>query len=177
MAVTSSLVPLERVERRILLLRGQRVILDADLAELFGVSTGRMNEQVRRNLARFPADFMVKLTRVEAANLKSQFAISSLGHGGRRSLPLAFTEHGAIMVANVLNSPRAEAASVLVVRAFVRLRHLTETHGKIVEKLHELEQRVSGHDVAIQDIVTAIRRLMDPPAEKRRRRIGFHERR
>lgn len=177
MAIVTSTVPLERVERRILLFRGQRVILDADLAGLYGVSTKRLNEQVKRNHERFPADFMFRLTAAEDRSLKSQFATSNVGRGGKRKLPLVFTEHGAIMAANVLNSARAVAASVLVVRAFVRLRHLTESHREIVAKLQELEQRVGRHDGAIQDIVTAIRRLMDPPPERRRRRIGFHEKR
>lgn len=171
-----SLVPVERVERRILDLRGQRVILDSDLAELYGVPTGRLNEQVRRNSNRFPVDFMFRLTSAEASNLRSQIAISSLGHGGRRYLPLAFTEHDAIMAANVLNSPRAVAASVLVVRAFVRLRHLTETHRELAAKLQELEKRVGGHDAALIEIVKAIRQLMNPPAPPRRKRIGFHVR-
>src|SRR5215218_2102098 len=119
-----ALVPVERVESRILLIRGEKVILDTDLAELYGATTKRLNEQVRRNLDRFPADFMFQLTDEEFAILRSQFATSRSGWGGRRYPPFVFTEHGAIMAANVLNSPRAVAVSVTVVRAFVRLRQI-----------------------------------------------------
>jgi hypothetical protein len=115
-------VPPERIEEVILLTRGQKVILDFDLAEIYGVETRRLNEQVRRNIDRFPADFMFQLTPEESANLKSHFATSSSIWGGRRKLPQAFTEHGAIMAAAVLNSPRAVEMSVFVVRAFIRLR-------------------------------------------------------
>src|SRR5436305_13513338 len=122
--VTALLVPVERIERTLLLSRGEKVILDADLAALYGVSTSRLNEQVRRNQGRFPGDFMFHLTTEELSALRSQFAISKAGRGGRRYLPYAFTEHGAIMAANVLNSERAVAASVLLVRRFVGRRQM-----------------------------------------------------
>jgi hypothetical protein len=170
--------PLERIVSRILLLRGQKVILDADLAELYGVSTGRFNEQVRRNRDRFPSDFMFRLTNQEVERLRSQIAISIgemrlVGRGGRRYLPHAFTEHGAIMAATILNTPRAIEVSVFVVRAFVRLREMVAANKELSKKLDELERRVSHHDEAITGIVKAIRELATPPEPKARRRIGF----
>jgi hypothetical protein len=127
----TALVEVNDVESRILLIRGRRVILDADLAALYGVPTKRLNEQVRRNWDRFPEDFVFQLSLRELFNLKSQFATSSLEWGGRRKLPLAFSEHGAIQAANVLNSPRAVRASVYVVRAFVKLREVLATHAQL----------------------------------------------
>ena len=170
--------PLERIVSRILLLRGQKVILDADLAELYGVSTGRFNEQVRRNRDRFPSDFMFQLTNQEVERLRSQIAISIgemrlVGRGGRRYLPHAFTEHGAIMAATILNTPRAIEVSVFVVRAFVRLREMVAANKELSKKLDELERRVSHHDDAITHIVKAIRELAIPPEPKPKRRIGF----
>ena len=153
-------------------------MLDADLAELYGVSTGRFNEQVRRNRDRFLGDFMFRLTNQEVEHLKSQIAISigetrEAGRGGRRYLPLAFTEHGAIMAATILNSPQATEVSVFVVRAFVRLREMVAANKELATKLDELERRVSHHDEAITNIVKAIRELATPPEPKPRRRIGF----
>jgi len=170
-----SLVPIERIAQYILMLRGQRVILDADLAKLYGVSTKRLNEQVRRNTDRFPADFMFQLSDEEARNLKSHFATSSSGHGGRRKLPLAFTEHGALMAASVLNSPRAVEVSVYVVRAFVRMREMLAAHEELSEKLAELESRVDGHDENISALMEAIRQLLAPP-DPPHRKIGFRVR-
>ena len=169
---------LDRIESRILVVRGQKVMLDADLAELYGVSTGRFNEQVRRNRDRFPGDFMFQLTNQEVERLRSQFAISigetrESGRGGRRYLPLAFTEHGAIMAATILNTPQATEISVFVVRAFVRLRVMVAANKELANKLDELERRVSHHDEAITSIVKAIRELATPPEPKSRRRIGF----
>jgi len=153
-------------------------MLDADLAELYGVSTGRFNEQVRRNRDRFPSDFMFRLTNQEVERLRSQIAISIgemrlVGRGGRRYLPHAFTEHGAIMAATILNTPRAIEVSVFVVRAFVRLREMVAANKELSKKLDELERRVSHHDEAITGIVKAIRELATPPEPKARRRIGF----
>ncbi|MGH8613663.1 MAG: ORF6N domain-containing protein [Gammaproteobacteria bacterium] len=152
--------------------------MDEDLAELYGVSTGRFNEQVRRNLDRFPGDFMFQLTNQEVERLRSQIAISigetgRTGRGGRRYLPHAFTEHGAIMAAAILNTPRATEVSVFVVRAFVRLREMVAANKELAKKLDELERRVSHHDEAITSIVKAIRELATPPEPKPRRRIGF----
>ncbi len=170
--------PLEQIVSRILLVRGQKVMLDVDLAELYGIGTGRFNEQVRRNRGRFPDDFMFQLTNQEAERLRSQIAISigetrQAGRGGRRYLPLAFTEHGAIMAATILNTPQATEVSVFVVRAFVRLREMVATNKELAKKLDELERRVSHHDEAITSIVKAIRELATPPEPKPKRRIGF----
>jgi hypothetical protein len=165
-------VPLERVERAILILRGHRVILDSDLAALYGVETRRLNEQVRRNEARFPEDFAFQLTPEELDNLKSQFATSSGQWGGRRKLPFAFTEHGALMAASVLNSPKAVEMSILVVRAFVRLRQILASNRQLAAKLNELERKIAAHDKNIVALFQAVRSLMAVP-EKPKRRIGF----
>ena len=175
MTGNDSFIPVERIEQLIILIRGQKVMLDSDLARIYGVSTARLNQQVKRNLDRFPQDFMFQLTRSEFANLMLQIATSSSGYGGRRKLPYAFTEHGAVMLASVLNSPVAVRASLQVVRAFVRLRELLASNQELARKLAELEQRVVGHDEHIQSLFEAIRRLMAPPHTDRRR-IGFHVR-
>jgi hypothetical protein len=167
-----AIIPAERIEHRILLVREHRVMLDADLAALYGVSTKRLNEQVKRNRRRFPEDFTFELTREECQSLRSQTATSNVGRGGRRTLPRAFTEHGAIMVASVLNTARATEVSVYVVRAFVKLREIMGTQKEIARKLTELEETVETHDESIQALFEAIRRLMAIP-KKRRPRIGF----
>jgi hypothetical protein len=172
MTKKNTLVPMGRIEQKIFFVRGQKVMLDVDLAGLYGVTTKRLNEQVKRNLERFPEDFMFQLTAEEADSLRSQFATSNAGRGGRRYLPFAFTEHGAVMLASVLNSPQAVEVSVYVVRAFVRLREVLATHTELAHKLNELERKVGAHDEAIKSLVTAIRQLMQPPPTKRRR-IGF----
>jgi phage regulator Rha-like protein len=161
------------VESRIHVLRDHKVILDTDLAELYGVTVKRLNQQVRRNLERFPADFMFQLTSKEQQFLRLQFATSKGTHGGRRYPPYAFTEHGAIMAATVLNSERAVEMSVFVVRAFVRLREMLANNRELAAKIDELEQRLDTHDTSIQDLIEAIKELMAPePATGRR--IGFH---
>ena len=160
------------VESRILVLREQKVILDADLAELYGVPVKRLNEQVKRNQERFPADFMFRLSPEESESLRSQTATSKTGRGGRRYAPYAFTEHGAIMAATVLNSERAVEMSVFVVRAFVRLREMLATNQQLASKIDELERRLDTHDASIQELIEAIRELMAPePASGRK--IGF----
>lgn len=168
--------PVEHITQTILVLRGQRVILDSDLAAIYGVTTGRLNEAVKRNAGRFPEDFMFRLSVREHAALISQIAISNPGRGGRRKRPWAFTEHGAIQAANVLNSPRAVGMGVYVVRAFVKLRELLITNRELARKLDELEtrldKRLTEHDKAIAAILAAIRELMLPP-EPQRRGIGF----
>ena len=175
MAMKNSFIPVERIEQLIVLIRGHKVMLDSDLARIYGVTTARLNQQVRRNLDRFPGDFMFHLTKDEFTNLMLQFATSSSGYGGRRKLPYAFTEHGAIMLASVLNSPVAVRASLHVVRAFVRLRELLASNTELARKWAELEQRVTGHDEHIQSLFEAIRRLMAPPKTERKR-IGFQVR-
>ena len=165
-------VPIEQIQESILLIRGKKVMLDADLAQLYGVSTKRLNEQVKRNRDRFPVDFMFQLNPAEVNNLRSHFATSKKEHGGRRYAPYAFTEHGAIMLAAVLNTPRAIEVSVFVVRAFVRLREILTTDKTLAGKLAELESRIETHDEAIQSLVSAIRQLMAAP-EKHPKKIGF----
>lgn len=160
----------EALASRIVVVRGQRVLLDSDLAALYEVETRRLNEQVKRNMGRFPVDFMFQLTSDEFANLKSQFATSSWG--GRRKLPLAFTEHGAIMAASVLNSDRAVEMSVYVVRAFVQLRAVLLDHKALADKLAALERRVSHHDNSLTEVIDAIRALMAQPKPVNRP-IGF----
>lgn len=145
-------------------------MLDADLAVLYGVTTGRLNEQVKRNKDRFPPDFMFQLTPVELAALKSQIAISKPGRGGRRKLPSAFTEHGPVMLASVLNSPVAVQASIQVVRAFLQLRGILAAHSELARKLHELERK---YDAQFRVVFDAIRELMEPPARPEPKRIGF----
>ena len=160
------------VESRILFLRHQRVILDADIAELYGVPVKVLNQQIKRNQRRFPPDFVFQLTAKEHKALRSQTVTSKEGRGGRRYLPHAFTEHGAIMAATVLNSQRAVEMSVFVVRAFVRLREMLATNRKLASKIDELENRLDTHDSTINELIDAIKELMtpeDPP----RKRIGF----
>ncbi len=154
--------PVFSVESRILLLRRQKVILDTDLAELYGVSVKRLNQQVNRNRERFPSDFRFQLSAKEHESLRLQFATSNGRRGGRRYPPYAFTEHGAIMAATVLNSERAVQMSVFVVRAFVRLREMLATNWRLAAKFNELESRLETHDTAIQEIIEAIRELMVP---------------
>ena len=160
------------VESRILILRHQKVILDNDLAALYGVTVKRLNEQIRRNQERFPSDFMFLLTAKEHIALRTQIATSNKGRGGRRYPPYAFTEHGAIMAATVLNSKRAIEMSVFVVRAFVRMREMLSKNRQLAAKINELDRRLETHDSAIQDLIEAIKELM-APEEASKRKIGF----
>ncbi len=166
-----NMIPLERIERAILLIRGEKVMLDSDLADLYGVETKALNRAVKRNQNRFPPDFMFQLTAEESANLRCQIGTSSSGHGGRRYLPYAFTEHGALMLANVLNSERAAQTSVQVVRAFVRLPQCPASNAELARKLDALEKKC---DRQFKVVFDTIRRMMSPPPETRRREIGFH---
>jgi len=169
----------DRLDSLIHEVRGQKVMLDVDLARLYGVPTRRLNEAVKRNRERFPEDFAFQLARQEVANLMSQIAISSSGHGGLRKLPWAFTEHGAIMAATVLNSPRAVQMSLFVVRAFVKMRSaLTdsrETARKLASLEKELKERLAVQDAAIVTILQRVLDIIDPPAhpEPPPKRIGF----
>ena len=160
------------VESRILFLRRQRVMLDVDLAKLYGVTVKRLNQQVTRNQERFPSDFTFQLNSKEHAALRLQFATSNKSRGGRRYPPYAFTEHGAIMAATVLNSERAVQMSVFVVRAFVRLREMLARNRRLAGKIDELENRLDTHDSVIQDLIDAIKELVTPK-EPSRVRIGF----
>jgi len=168
----TAIILTRRVGSKILILRNQKVILDTDLAELYGVPVKRLNEQVKRNPRRFPSDFLFALTRVEYRNLRSQNATSTFRHGGRRYLPHAFTEHGAVMAASVLNSKRAIEMSIFVVRAFVQMQAALLLNRHVLSKLSELEVRLDDHEEDIQDIVDALRELMAPPPAGNRR-IGF----
>jgi hypothetical protein len=157
-----------------MVIRGQKVILDSDLAVLYGVETKRLNEQVRRNIDKFPEDFMFQLTKEEFEELKSQIATSSSGWGGRRKQPLVFTEHGALQAANVLNSAQANKMSVFIVRAFIRLREMALTNKKMARKVDQFEKRVSEHDEILIELVREIRRLIEIPEPKgRKTKIGF----
>jgi hypothetical protein len=161
------------IQRLVHIVRGQRVMLDFDLARLYGATTMRLNEQVSRNRDRFPEDFAYQLTQQEVANLMSQNAISSLRHGGRRKLPWAFTEHGVAMLSSVLRSPTAVRVNIEIIRIFVRLRRLMATPGELVEQLTQLAETVRLHDGQIKAIAQVLNRLMEPPA-KPTRPIGFH---
>jgi hypothetical protein len=183
---STSIVPLEAIALRIVQIRGQRVIVDSDLAALYHVPTKRFNEAVKRNLAKFPADFMFGLTDAEFATLRSQFATSNAstsGRGGRRYAPSVFTEHGALMAATILSSPRAIEVSVYIVRAFVRLRELAATHGDLAKQLSELEAKTEHlairHDAfskltrkQLSEVFELLRQLMVPP-DTPKRHIGF----
>ena len=162
-----SIVAMEVVERKILLIRGQKVILDVDLAELYGVTTKVFNQAVKRNIDRFPKDFMLQLTAEEAFTIRSQFVTASKRN--IRYLPYAFTEHGIIMVASILNSQRAIDASVYVVRAFVKLREMISTHKDLARKLGELEKKYDGQ---FQIVFKAIKQLLSQP-EPKEKKIGF----
>jgi hypothetical protein len=163
----------------ILIIRGKRVILDRDLAALYGVPTFRFNEAVKRNRNRFPEDFMFELTRDEAASLTSQSAMSKSGRGGRRTLPYAFTEHGTVMAANILRSPKAIQMSVFVVRAFIRMRQMLVEQRGLARKLAKLEEELTARldidGTAINEILGQIKRLLSSPPEPQqpKRRIGF----
>jgi len=193
----TALVAVERITHSILILRGQRVLLDSELAALYDVTTKALNQAVKRNAERFPKDFMFRLSRAEAEALnrsqsvtgsqksraevealnRSQFATGSQKHRDPRFPPFAFTEHGAIMAATVLNSPRAVEMSLYVVRAFVKLRELLASNQELARRLDELEARITRqfatHDQAITGILKTIRELMNPPPEPKRRGIGF----
>ena len=168
-------VPIEQIDRSIHVIRGQRVMLDFDLAKLYGVQTLRLNEQVRRNRDRFPDDFAFQLTEQEFRALISQIAISKPGRGGTRKLPWAFTEHGVAMLSGVLRSPTAVRVNIEIVRAFVRLRRLLATPGELVEQLRQLADTVQLHDGQIKTISRILQKMMEPPPEAPRptRRIGF----
>jgi hypothetical protein len=153
-------------------IRGQNVILDSDLARAYGVTTAILNQGVKRNAARFPADFRFQVTGEEFANLMSQIVTSSSGHGGRRKLPWAYTEHGAIMAATVLNSLQAVEMSVFIVRVFIRLRQFARGHAEITERLDALERRVTGHDDDLREMFDTLRALL-APSPRNTRKIGF----
>ena len=154
------------------MIRGKKVLLDRDLAELYEVETRQLTRQVRRNIERFPDDFMFVLTRKELMNLKCQFGTSSWG--GTRKLPRVFTEHGILMLSSVLKSKRATQVNIAIMRVFVKLKEMIGTHKDFMYKLAELERKIEKHDEEICSIFEAIRQLMEPPPEKPKRQIGFN---
>lgn len=165
-------LPAERIESRILTIRGHRVLLDTDLAEMYEVSTKALNQAVKRNPARFPDDFMFQLTTEESESLRSQIVTSNGGRGGRRYLPYVFTEQGVAMLSSVLKSERAILANVAIMRAFVALRRAATSYAALSRRLDELERKHGVHDEKLKIVFTAIRELMEPP-KKDRRKIGF----
>ena len=179
------LVLREVIENKIYLFRGHKVMLDRDLAKLYGVASKRLNEQVKRNINRFPNDFMFQLTWHEAQSLRSQFAtlnnssketetVKSMRGRHAKYLPRVFTEQGVAMLSSVLNSERAIQVNIAIMRAFVKLRLILSTHKELTHKLNELERKSERHDTEIQSIFEAIRQLMTPSVHKPKRRIGFH---
>lgn len=165
-----TLIPIVVIESKILLIRGKKVMLDKDLADLYRVKTERLTRQVRRNIDRFPKDFMFQLTKEEFRHLICHFGRSSWG--GTRKLPFAFTEQGVAMLSSVLNSKRAIQVNIAIMRVFVRLKEIISTHKELAHKLNELERKIEKHDGEIRTIFEAIRQLMTPP-EKPKQRIGF----
>ncbi|MEX2176138.1 MAG: ORF6N domain-containing protein [Pirellulaceae bacterium] len=170
---TPALLDAQELERQIHVVRGQRVMLDADLAKLYGVLTKRLNEQVQRNLDRFPDDFAYQLTAGEFSSLKSQIATSKPGRGGKRKLPWVFTEHGVAMLSSVLRSPQAVQVNIAIMRAFVRTRKISSTPGELVNQLIELARTVQLHDEQIRQIAQVLQQIMEPPPEPPKRKIGF----
>jgi hypothetical protein len=167
-----SVVSMKKIEESILVIRGEKVMLDTDLAGLYGVTTKRLNEQVKRNKGRFPEDFMFRLTKKEKDEV-----VANCDHLNKikfsRNLPYAFTEHGAIMAASVLNTKRAVEVSIYVVRAFVKFRLMLTANKELARKLNQLERKFGKHDEDIQALIMAIRQLMQPAGSKKQRQIGF----
>jgi hypothetical protein len=169
---TEPLIPTDIPIREI---RGQRVLLDSDLAAIYGVPTFRFNEAIQRNRQRFPADFMFQLTKAETDALISQIAMSKSGRGGRRTLPYAFTEHGALQAANVLKSERAVAMSVYVIRAFVQMREQIAANAAILKRLAEIDKTLLEHNDALRVIWRELQPLLSPPPDPPKPKIGFHK--
>jgi len=169
---SKAIVPVELIEKKIYLIRSHRVMLDSDLAELYGVETKVLVRAVKRNIDRFPADFMFQLTKEEFDDLRFHFGTSS-SWGGRRYLPYAFTEQGVAMLSSVLRSKRAIQVNIAIMRVFVRLRYILSTHKELAYKLSELERKIEKQDEEIKAIFNTIRQLMSPP-DKPRRKIGFY---
>jgi hypothetical protein len=170
---TKEIIALEMIGNKILLIRGQKVMLDKDLAMLYGVKTFNLNKAVKRNIIRFPSDFMFQLSKQEFSNLKFQFGISSWG--GTRKLPYAFTEQGVAMLSSVLRSERAAQVNIAIMRVFVKLREIISTHKELAAKLRELELKIETHDEQITAIFEVINQLLTPP-ETPKRKIGFEVR-
>jgi hypothetical protein len=171
-ASAKSLVPITLIERRIYLIRGNKVIIDTDLAQLYGVPTYRVNEAVKRNRKRFPSDFMFQLSKKESDFLTSQFAISKKGRGGRRTLPYAFTEQGVAMLSSVLNSERAIQVNIAIMRAFVKLRQLLESYEELNRRFSAVIRKLAVHDKYFTVVFDELKKLTSEPAGARRQ-IGF----
>jgi hypothetical protein len=170
----TGLIPQEAIENKILLIRGKKVMMDRDLAELYKVPTKVLNQAVKRNIERFPEDFMFQLQKKELENWRSQFVTSNSEKMGLRYRPYVFTEQGVAMLSSVLNSKRAIQVNIAIMRVFVKIKEMVVTHKELMYKLSELERKVEKHDGDICTVFEAIRQLMDPPPEKPKRRIGFH---
>ena len=170
--LTNLSVSVQLIERRIYLVRGHKVMIDYDLAELYGVTTSRLNERVARNRKRFPEDFMFRLTKEEAEFLRSQFAISNIGRGGRRYVPYAFTEQGVAMLSSVLNSEQAIEVNIAIMRAFVRLRQMLETNEELNRKFVAVVRKLSTHDKYFKVVFDELKKLTEKPTSSRRQ-IGF----
>jgi hypothetical protein len=184
----TAIISQQQIESAVLVLRGEKVLLDADLAAMYGVTTKALNQAVRRNRDRFPPDFMFRLTKDELGNLRSQivtlkadqrsnrsqFVTGSQKHRDPRSSPYAFTEQGVAMLSSILRSPRAVRVNVEIMRAFVRLRRVLAVNAELAARLDELERRVGQHDEQFTAVIRTIRQLMEPPEQPKRRKIGFH---
>jgi hypothetical protein len=172
MAISKSIVPVGKIQNRILLIRGEKVIIDADLAEFYGVPTKRLNEQVKRNKDRFPEDFLFQLSAKEKAEVVANCDhLSKLKYS--KTLPFAFTEHGAIMAASVLNSKRAVEVSVFIVRAFIKLRRMIAGHKELSRKISQVETRLADHDEQLLSLVKAIKHILNPVEPMKKQQIGF----
>jgi hypothetical protein len=172
----AAIVPPAQLETRIHVIRGQRVMLDFDIAALYGIATIALNQAVKRNLARFPEDFAFQLTPHEFTDLISQTVISNSGHGGRRTPPRAFTEQGVAMLSSVLRSPTAVRVNIEIMRAFIRLRRLLATPGELIAQLQQLTETVKLHDTQIKSIIDVLQKMLAPPPDdKPKRRIGFQD--
>lgn len=171
-----SVIPGSSITARIYWIRGKRVMLDVDLAELYGVKTKSLNLAVRRNIERFPDDFMLQLTQKEMDSLRFQTETSKKGRGGRRYLPYVFTQDGVAMLSGVLNSPRAIRANILIMRAFTKLREMAATNELIRQKVDELEQKYDKHDKQLRDVFEVLRELLAPSRTSKKKPIGFHVR-
>ncbi len=167
-------IPVERLAQAIYFIRGAKVMLDSDLADLYAVPTRTLLQAVKRHAERFPKDFMFQLAPQEFAILRSQIVISSLTHGGRRHRPFVFTEQGVAMLSSVLNSERAVQVNIAIMRTFIKLREVMATNQDLARKFNELEARVGGHDEQLAEILEAIRQLIAPPAEDSKKEMGFH---
>ncbi|MBI3591567.1 MAG: ORF6N domain-containing protein [Candidatus Melainabacteria bacterium] len=168
----SSLIAEEKIEKKIFLIRGKKVMLDKDLAELYGVKTKALNQAVKRNIERFPEDFVLNLSREEAYSLRSQFVTLKQGQHIKH-LPYAFTEQGVAMLSSILKSKKAILVNIQIMRAFTRLKRLTTTHKELAKKINELETKVTKHDKEIQSIFDAIHKLIEPQINKPKRKVGF----